>query len=341
MVSGFNDVLLWIVGCEAVLKSAKALPYPTVSEGLRILAQTCIVRFAKPVHAMSCSRRKVIRNMATGIAGAVLLPAVKPASTKALSLLNNSRLQHSVCRWCYRTIALEEFCERVKPMGITSVELTTPAEWPVLGAHELTCAVATETWASLTNGFNQPKLHDELHSKYEKLVLAAAYYGIPNVIVFSGNRRQLTDEQGLENCARGLDKLVKFAGQHGVTIIMELLNSKVDHPDYQCDHTSWGVALVNKIGSPHFKLLYDIYHMQIMEGDVIATIQKYAEYIAHFHTAGVPGRRDLDETQELYYPAIAAAIADTGFRGYIAQEFVPKSEDKYTSLRKGVEACSA
>ncbi|GIV32406.1 MAG: hydroxypyruvate isomerase [Saprospiraceae bacterium] len=294
---------------------------------------------------MTNSRRNALRTISLGMASAIALPLAlsteqqctrSPVKTKPLK----AAYKHSVCRWCYQSIPLEEFCEQVKPLGISSIELTTPKEWPILQRHGLTCAVATDTWVSLTRGWNEPELHDELQRKYEKLVLAAAENGIPHVIVFSGNRRQLSDEQGLENCARGLDPLVKFASQHGVTIIMELLNSKVDHHDYQCDHTPWGVALVDKIGSPQFKLLYDIYHMQIMEGDIIATIRKYKDYIAHFHTGGVPGRHELDETQELYYPAIARAIAETGFSGYIAQEFIPSKPDKIASLKHGVAMCS-
>ena len=293
---------------------------------------------------MPNSRRDALRKISLGVAGAMTLRLAGkqryiPTPLKANPVIG-AAFKHSVCRWCYQSIPLEEFCEKVKPIGISSVELTTPEEWPTLQRHGLTCAVATENWVSLTRGWNEPELHEKLRSDYEKLALAAAENGIPNVIVFSGNRRRLSDEQGLENCARGLDNLVKFAGRHGVTIIMELLNSKVDHHDYQCDHTPWGVALVDKIGSPHFKLLYDIYHMQIMEGDVIATIRKYREYIAHFHTGGVPGRHELDETQELYYPAIMRAIADTGFSGYVAQEFIPSKQDAIASLRQGVKICT-
>lgn len=225
-------------------------------------------------------------------------------------------------------------------MGITSIELTTPDEWPVLQRYGLTCAVGTLADASLTDGYNQPALHERLNKKYIELVKAAATNGIPNIIVFSGNRKGLADDLGLEYCAQGLDELVKFAEKQGVTVIMELLNSKVDHHDYQCDHTPWGAALVEKIGSSNFKLLYDIYHMQIMEGDVIATITRYKDHIAHYHTAGVPGRNEIDETQELYYPAIMRAIAGNGFKGYVAQEFIPKAADKMASLRRGIEICS-
>ncbi len=277
--------------------------------------------------------------MALGVAGVATLPTMTAKSCESKPT-SSAGFHHSVCRWCYGSIPLESLCEQVKPMGITSIELTTPAEWATLKKYGLTCAVGTLPDASLTEGYNQPMLHEQLNKKYFDLVKAAAEQGIPNVIIFSGNRRGLADDKGIENCAQGVDALAKFAEKQGVMVIMELLNSKVNHPDYQCDHTSWGAALVEKVGSPNFKLLYDIYHMQIMEGDVIATIQKNKDYIAHYHTGGVPGRNEIDETQELYYPAIMRAISATGFKGYVAQEFIPKSKDAMASLRKGVEICS-
>lgn len=288
----------------------------------------------------STSRRQAMKNIALSAASTLTLPSIVQSKSDHLAQPSSASFHHSVCRWCYGHMKLEELCEQVKPMGITSIELTTPAEWPTLQRYGLTCAVGTLPDASLTDGYNQPALHDRLNKKYLDLVKAAADNGIPNVIVFSGNRKGLPDELGIEHCARGLEELVKFAEKHGVMIIMELLNSKVDHHDYQCDHTPWGVSLVEKVGSPNFKLLYDIYHMQIMEGDVIATISKYKDYIAHFHTGGVPGRNEIDETQELYYPAIMRAIANNGFTGYVAQEFIPKAADKLASLRRGVEICS-
>ncbi len=288
----------------------------------------------------STNRRQAMKNIALSAAGAMALPSLVSAKSCQAPPPKTANFHHSVCWWCFDSMKLEELCEQVRPMGITSIELTTPDEWPILQRYGLTCAVGTLSDASLTNGYNQPALHKSLNEKYIDLVKAAADNGIPNVIVFSGNRKGLEDSLGIEYCAQGLDELVKFAGKQGVTVIMELLNSKVDHHDYQCNRTLWGAALVEKIGSPNFKLLYDIYHMQIMEGDVIATITKYKDYIGHYHTAGVPGRNEIDETQELYYPAIMRAIADNGFTGYVAQEFIPRAKDKMASLRRAVELCT-
>ena len=251
-----------------------------------------------------------------------------------------SKLRHSVCRWCFRDMSLEELCEAAQDIGIESIEIVGPSEWEVLKKFNIGCALGTDSFASITDGFNDPKNHEKLISSYKGLIDSAADAGVPNVIVFSGNRRGMDDMVGMENCAIGLDELAKYAENAGVMIVMELLNSKVNHPDYMCDHTPWGVQLVEKIGSPNFKLLYDIYHMQIMEGDVIATIKDNKDHIAHYHTAGVPGRHEIDDSQELNYPAIVRAITETGFEGFIAQEFIPVRQDKVASLRQGVELCT-
>lgn len=277
---------------------------------------------------------------ATGLlTGSTLLPAA--AWSRGNTPSNTTPFSHSVCRWCFSDVPLETLIREVKNCGIQSIELLKPDEWPTVYQEGLTCAVATDNFISLTQGFNDPTQHKRLQSYYPQLMEQAAEQGIPNVICFSGNRNDLSREEGLENCARGLDKLVKKAEDLGITLIMELLNSRVDHPDYQCDHTEWGVALVEKIGSPHFKLLYDIYHMQVMEGDIIATIRKHGEHIAHYHTAGVPGRNEIDDTQELYYPAIMRAIADSGFTGYVGQEFIPSDRERqFTALREAVVRCT-
>jgi hydroxypyruvate isomerase len=224
-------------------------------------------------------------------------------------------------------------------MGIASVELLTADQWPTVISHGLTCAMGYASTIRLEKGFNDPLLHTQLLKDYADVIPRAAGAGLENLICFSGNRNGLSDEVGLENCARGLEATVKLATKNNITIVMELLNSKVDHKDYQCDHTEWGVQLCEKIASPNFKLLYDIYHMQIMEGDVIATIRKYKDYIAHYHTGGVPGRHEIDESQELYYPAIMKAIVETGFNGYVAQEFIPSKADPLASLRAAVKLC--
>ncbi len=188
-------------------------------------------------------------------------------------------------------------------------------------------------------GFNDPKNHEQLKKDFLELIPKAADHGLKNIICFSGNRNGISDEAGIENCSKGLAPIVKEAQKYGINIVMELLNSKVDHDDYQCDHTTWGVALADKLGADNFKLLYDIYHMQIMEGDVIATIRKYKDYIGHYHTGGVPGRNEIDETQELNYAAIMKAIQATGFDGFVAQEFIPKRKDALASLQQGVKIC--
>ena len=260
-----------------------------------------------------------------------------------------SRIRHSVCSWCYQGIPLDDLCRAGKEMGLQSVELVMPADLPVLEKHGLACAMVSFPTAagadgarigSISHAFNRLEHHDTLVGTYEPHLKAAAAAGAKQVICFSGNRGGMSDEQGLENCAIGLKRLLPLAEKLGLTLVMELLNSKVNHHDYMCDHTAWGVELCKRIDSPHFKLLYDIYHMQIMEGDVIATIRANHRYIAHYHTGGVPGRNEIDDTQELNYPAIMRAIADTGYQGYVGQEFVPKRPDKLASLRQAIGICS-
>lgn len=248
--------------------------------------------------------------------------------------------KHSVCRWTFSATPLEELCKKAKQLGIDSIELLDPEDISFVQQQGLSCAMANSVPLSLTDGFNDPSIHEKLQSEYRALIPIIADLGVQNIICFSGNRKGLSDEQGLENCAIGLDPVVKMAQEYGLTIVMELLNSKVSHPDYQCDHTPWGVELCEKIGSDHFKLLYDIYHMQVMEGDVIATIQKYHPYIAHYHTAGVPGRNEIDDTQELNYPAIMRAINETGYTGFVGQEFIAKAEDPFTSLADAIQRCT-
>ncbi|WP_020606662.1 hydroxypyruvate isomerase family protein [Spirosoma spitsbergense] len=262
-------------------------------------------------------------------------PMTQPDS---MSAPLKGRINHSVCKWCYGKIPLDDFCKSIKEMGITSVDLTGPAEWPTLKKYGLTCAMAQGAGKGINDGFNDPKLHDELVASYEAIFPKMKEAGLTNVICFSGNRRGMSDEEGLKNCAVGLKRLMPSAENHGIVVVMELLNSKVNHKDYMCDHSAWGVNLCKAVGSENFKLLYDIYHMQIMEGDIIRTIQESNKYFAHYHTGGNPGRNEIDETQELYYPAIMKAIVDTGFKGYVAQEFIPK-RDPLTSLKESVMIC--
>jgi hydroxypyruvate isomerase len=269
------------------------------------------------------------------------------ATTAPTPTLKGS-VNHSVCKWCYDKIPLEEFCPAAKRIGLHSVELLNPPDFATLKQHGLVCAMVSNPIAKTPQGvtvggipkaFNRIEHHDTLAEIYTQRIKEVADAGFTNLICFSGNREGLADEKGLENCALGLKRIMAAAEQHQVTVCMELLNSKVNHKDYQCDHTAWGVELVKRVGSERFKLLYDIYHMQIMEGDVIHTIQENRQYIAHYHTGGVPGRGEIDDTQELNYPAIMKAILATGYKGFVAQEFVPKRADKIASLKQGVEIC--
>lgn len=253
------------------------------------------------------------------------------------------RVNHSVCKWCYAKVPLEDLCKEAKGLGLNSIELLGPADWPTLKQYNLTCAMTTspvvDGLGGIAKAFNRVEHHDKLVAAYEDWIPKAAAAGLQNVICFSGNRDGMADALGVENCAKGLKRLMALCEKHKVTLVMELLNSKVNHKDYMCDKSEWGVELCKQVGSERFKLLYDIYHMQIMEGDVIATIRKHHTYFAHYHTGGVPGRAEIDETQELNYPAIMKAIVDTGFKGFVAQEFIPKRADALGSLKQGVRIC--
>ncbi len=287
------------------------------------------------------SRRKALKHLA-GSAALLTTSAFLPQRLEASQLTSlklKGNINHSVCKWCYDKIPLEEMCKAAKAMGIQSIELQGPKEWPTLKKYGLTCAMPWGAGKGIIQGFNDPQYHDELVKSYEEVIPQAANAGLDKLICFSGNRNGLSDEQGMANCAQGLKRLIKTAEKHKVTLSMELLNSKVDHKDYQCDHTKWGVELVKMVGSEQFKLLYDIYHMQIMEGDVIRTIQEYHPYINHYHTGGVPGRHEIDDSQELYYPAIMKAILETGFKGHVAQEFIPARQEPLVSLKQSITIC--
>jgi hydroxypyruvate isomerase len=284
------------------------------------------------------NRKQALKSIAATAAGVVALPEMVKAMNKLPESLNN-KINHSVCQWCYNSIPLEDLAKAAKEIGLKSIELLGADQWAVVQKHGLTCAMAYATDIGLNKGFNDPTLHEKLLKDYSISIPKAAAAGLKSVICFSGNANGLSAEQGIENCAKGLAPIMKIAEQHNILVQMELLNSKVDHKDYQCDHTAWGVKLAEKLGSPNFKLLYDIYHMQIMEGDVIATIRKHHQYIGHYHTGGVPGRNEIDDTQELYYPAIMRAIVETGYTGFVGQEFIPKRTDKLASLKQGVGIC--
>ena len=282
------------------------------------------------------SRRSVLSVLAG--TGAVALVAGRGSAADQPAKLKGN-IRHSVCKWCYGKISLDDLCKACVDIGIQSIELTGPKEWPTLAKYGLTCAIGNGAGMGIARGFNRVENHDELVASFEKLIPQAAEAKIPCIICMSGNREGLDDEQGIKNCALGLKRLMKLAEQHQVTIAMELLNSRVNHKDYQCDHTEWGAKVCQAVGSERMKLLYDIYHMQIMEGDLIATIQKNIQYIGHFHTGGVPGRNQIDETQEINYPAVMRAIVQTGYKGFVGQEFLPKNEDPLTALRRCVQIC--
>jgi hydroxypyruvate isomerase len=260
------------------------------------------------------------------------------ASALPVSAVPKGRLKQSACRWCYAKIPMDDFCRQAADIGLSGIDLVEPPDWPVIRKYGLVPTV-TQGKATIPDGWNRKENHDRLAAELTDRIERAAEAKIPTVITFSGNRRGMSDEEGRDNCIAGLRRLKQAAEDHGVTIVMELLNSKVNHKDYQCDHTAWGVEVVKAVDSPRVKLLYDIYHMQIMEGDVIRTIGENIQYIGHFHTGGVPGRHELDNTQELNWKAIAKAIADLNFQGYFAHEFTP-TRDPITSLREAVETCT-
>jgi len=291
------------------------------------------------------SRRSAVRHLTAGAALAAASTVARGirAAEAATPADLKGRINHSVCKWCYGKIPLEDFCKSAKEIGLTSVELLQPGDFPTLKKYGLTCAMVSnpviDGLGGIERAWNRVEHHDRLVQAYEKQITAVADAGMQNLICFSGNRAGLDDQKGLENCATGLKRIMKFAEDKKVTICMELLNSRVNHRDYQCDHTEWGIELCKRIGSERFKLLYDIYHMQIMEGDLIVRIRKFHDYIAHYHTGGVPGRGEIDETQEINYPAVVNAIVESGFKGFIAQEFIPKRPDPIASLKQGVQIC--
>lgn len=247
-------------------------------------------------------------------------------------------IRHSVSQWCYSDIPLEDFAMACKTMGIESIELLKERDWPLIKKAGLKCAVGYATEWGIPKGFNRIENHEKLIADYEAIIPKAAEAGVPNLICFSGNREGLNDNEGLINCAKGLRRLMPSAERYGVTLLMELLNS-YEHADYQCDKTAWGAALCEMVGSERIKLLYDIYHMQIMEGNIIDNITKYHNHIGHIHTGGVPGRNELDDTQELNYPAIMRAIVKTGYKGFVGQEFIPSQKDKLLALQKCITIC--
>jgi hydroxypyruvate isomerase len=291
------------------------------------------------------SRRIAIKNLVAGTAAigtSGMLSSFTASDDDNKSTTLKGNINHSVCRWCYNSIPLEEFCAAVKKIGFSAIDLVGPKDWPVLQKYGIDSSMCNGAEINLVDGFNDKKFHAQLIKNYTEMIPLVAKAGYKNLICFSGNRRGIDDETGWKNCTEGLKQLMSVAEKHKVVLVMELLNSKVNHKDYQCDKTAWGVELVKRVGSDNFRLLYDIYHMQIDEGDVIRTIRDNHQYINHYHTGGVPGRNEIDDTQELYYPAIMKAIVATGFKGYVAQEFIPardNNEARIASLEKAVNLC--
>ena len=251
-------------------------------------------------------------------------------------------IKHSVCRWTYNFLPLDELCTVANKIGLKAIDLVGPKEWNILKKHGLDSSMCNGAEISLTEGWNRPEYHSTLIKNYTDHINLVADAGYKNLICFSGNKKGMDDETGLKNCVEGLKQIMALAEKRGVVIQIEVFNSKVNHPDYMADNTKWTIELCKRLGSPNFKILYDIYHMQISEGDIIATIKKSHEYFGHYHTAGVPGRHEIDDTQELFYPAIIQAVASTGFKGYLAQEFIPTAKeniDKIKALKKAVRLC--
>ncbi len=287
------------------------------------------------------NRRDAVKKVALGASAAVVLPL--NVSANAAEKKDNNPLKgninHAVCEWCYPDLSLDELCVLANEIGLVGIDLIGPKGWPTLKKHNLISTMCNGAEISLTEGFNHKEYHATLVENYLAHIDLVAKAGYQNLICFSGNRYGMDDETGLENAVAGLQQILPLAEKKGVVIQMELFNSKIDHPDYMCDNSAWGIELCKRLDSPNFKLLYDIYHMQISEGDIIRTIQDNHKYFGHYHTAGVPGRHEINETQELFYPAIMKAILATGYKGYVAQEFIPTHEDPIASLKTAINIC--
>jgi hydroxypyruvate isomerase len=281
------------------------------------------------------SRRQAIQ---TGAAAAAAALSSRTAAAQWDRIVTRGRLKQSVSRWCYNKIPMPEFCKAVAAMGLTAIDLLEEPDWSVVRDHGLICSMAYAGGGTIPDGLNVRANHDAIMKNFEQKVPRAAALKVPNVITFFGNRRGMPDAEAIDNCIEGLNRVKKIGEENNVTICVELLNSKVDHKDYQGDHSAFGLKVVKAVNSPRVKLLYDAYHMQIMEGYLIRTLRDNRDWIAHVHTGGVPGRHELDDTQEVNWRAVAAALADMGFDGYMAHEFVP-TRDPLTSLREAVKLC--
>ena len=283
------------------------------------------------------SRRSLLTSAAVSGAAMASIPSVS-WSEQPTPTPRKGRIKQSVSRWCYKDIPLDTLCDYAAKIGCKAIDLLGPEEYEVPGRHGLVCAMAYAGGGDIPNALNRVENHAKIEEGFRQNIPLAARAGIPNVITFSGNRNGMSDEEGARNTIVGLNRVKKIAEDNGVVICIELLNSKVNHKDYMCDHTAWGVNVVQQVNSPNVRLLYDIYHMQIMEGDLVRTITDNIQWIGHFHTGGVPGRHELDGTQEVQWDGVMRGIAATGFKGYVAHEFVP-TRDPLTSLREAVDLC--
>ena len=283
------------------------------------------------------SRRTLLKNAA--FSGAAIASVSSPSwSEQTTPTPRKARIKQSVSRWCYKDIPLDKLCAYSAQIGCKAIDLLGPEDYEVPRRYGLICAMGYGGGGDIPNALNRVENHAKIEEALRKNIPLAAKAGIPNIITFSGNRAGMSDEEGAKNTIIGLNRIKKIGEDNGVVICLELLNSKVNHKDYMCDHTAWGVQVVQAVNSPKVKLLYDIYHMQIMEGDLVKTIQDNIQWIAHFHTGGVPGRHELDGTQEVQWDGVMRGIAATNFNGYVAHEFVP-TRDPLTSLREAVDLC--
>ena len=281
------------------------------------------------------TRRALLKSSVIGLA-ASQIPAEALAGTSEIS--RKGRIRQSACQWCYRSMSIDQLAQAAANIGLQAIDLLQPDDYEIPRRYGMVCSMGYAGGGEINKALNRLENHTAIEQAFRTNIPRAAKAGVPNVITFSGNRGGLSDEEGARNTVAGLNRVKKIAEDHGVTICLELLNSKRDHHDYMCDHTAWGVRVVQEVNSPKVKLLYDIYHMQIMEGDLIETIRQNIQWIGHFHTGGVPGRHELNGTQEIQWDGVMRAIADSGFRGFVAHEFIPTG-DPIASLKAAADLC--
>ncbi len=285
--------------------------------------------------SVKMNRRTALK---TGLAATALSPWAGVFEGQESPVARKNRIRQSACRWCYQQIPMDRLCAYAASIGLHGIDLLQPDEYEAPRRYGLICTMAYAGGGDIKQALNRPEHHAAIEAAFRANIPLAAKAGAPNVITFSGNRQGMPDDEGARNTIVGLNRVKKIAEDNGVVICLELLNSKVNHPDYMADHTAWGVRVVQAVNSPNVKLLYDIYHMQIMEGDLITTIRDNIAWIAHFHTGGVPGRHELDNTQEVQWDGVMQGIAGTDFKGYVAHEFIP-TRDPFESLRAAVDLC--